>query len=89
MNKLQNWKIILLSLLLCTALGCTSKTQISGTVTYTDGQPVHPGKVCFSTEKETFFGRLDKNGHYSIGEFKDGEGIKPGKYNVWLAETVF
>jgi hypothetical protein len=68
---------------------CSDKTQISGQVTYTDGTPVYPGKVCFTAGKNTFYGRLSKEGHYSVGEFKDGEGIPAGKYDVWIAETGY
>jgi hypothetical protein len=69
--------------------GCSDKTQISGQVTYTDETPVYPGKVCFTAGKNTFYGRLNKEGRYSVGEFKDGEGIPAGKYDVWVAETGY
>jgi hypothetical protein len=68
--------------------GCSDKIKISGTVTFSDGEPVNFGSVCFNSNNKTYYGYLDKNGHYSPGELKDGDGVPHGNYNVWLSGTV-
>lgn len=34
-----------------------------------------------------FQGGLQKDGRFSIGEWKDGDGIPPGQYRVWIANA--
>ncbi|GHT38202.1 hypothetical protein FACS189427_12140 [Planctomycetales bacterium] len=67
--------------------GCSNKVRIGGTVTFEDGQPLVVGSVCFRNDKITYTGFLDKQGRYRIGEMKDGDGIPPGTYQVWLTGT--
>jgi hypothetical protein len=62
--------------------GCSSKVRISGNVTFPDGEPLTVGAVCFETPENSFIGRLDKNGHYSVGENNNGDGIPQGTYTV-------
>ncbi|MDR1140552.1 MAG: carboxypeptidase-like regulatory domain-containing protein [Planctomycetaceae bacterium] len=63
--------------------GCSDKIKISGNVTFTDGKPVDFGLVVFESPKESFSGRLDQNGHYTINE-----GIPAGTYKIWLSGTA-
>jgi hypothetical protein len=82
-------KILLFSLvLLLVFTGCSGKAKVSGYVKFTDGEPVTLGEVCFGTKDRTYFGRLNKNGYYVLGEIKDGDGIPAENYTVWLARTV-
>jgi len=48
---------------------------------------VNFGEVCFETAQNTFLGRLDSNGDYTVGDTKDGAGIPPGDYIVYLSGT--
>jgi hypothetical protein len=69
-------------------IGCSNKVKISGTVTFSDGEPVNFGCVCFDNNGKTYYGYLDNKGHYSPGELKDGDGVPCGNYKIWLSGTV-
>jgi hypothetical protein len=78
--------ILLLSFsVLC--LGCSQNVHVSGKVTYEDGSPVKFGTVKFETESYQFTGSI-RNGAYDAGVTKGGQGIPPGTYKVWLANTA-
>ncbi|MDR0870035.1 MAG: hypothetical protein LBN39_04505, partial [Planctomycetaceae bacterium] len=49
--------------------------------------PVNFGEVCFETPQNTFIGRLDDTGHYTVSNTEDGNGIPPGDYTVYLSGT--
>jgi hypothetical protein len=68
--------------------GCSDKIKISGNVTFMDGEPVGFGSVVFESPKESFSGRLDQNGYYTIGISNDGKGVPAGTYKVWLSGTA-
>ena len=71
--------VLLLSLLLT---GCSDKVAVTGNVTYSDnGEPVKFGMVIFNGDKEQGRGTI-KDGYYSAGLLKDGEGLPPGLYTV-------
>jgi hypothetical protein len=74
-------------LLLLLFSGCSPNIHITGHVKFDDGEPVNFGEVCFETEKNTFLGRLNQNGYYTVGNTKDGTGIPPGDYTVYLSGT--
>jgi len=64
------------------ATGCSGNMVVTGKVTYSDnGEPVQSGLVVFTGEKEIGRGVI-KNGGYSIGLIRDGDGIPPGTYTV-------
>jgi hypothetical protein len=75
-------------LLLSVSTGCSKNIKVTGHVTFTDGEPVNFGSVCFETCENTFYAKLDENGYYSIGDTQDGVGIPAGEYQVWLSGTV-
>jgi len=68
-------------------IGCSDVIKVRGKVTYTDGTPVTHGCVTFECDREVALGMLDQSGNYRLGRFKDGDGIKPGHYSVWLTGT--
>lgn|GEM_PF-350908 len=70
-------------------VGCSDVVKVKGKVIFSDGEPVTHGCVTFesSDSNELALGMLDKNGNYSMGRNKDGDGIKPGTYKVWLTGT--
>ena len=64
------------------AFGCGKNVSVKGKVTYSDtGEPVKFGMVVFTGEKEIARSAI-KDGKYSIGLIKDGDGIPPGTYTV-------
>ncbi|MDR1958847.1 MAG: hypothetical protein LBQ54_07375 [Planctomycetaceae bacterium] len=71
----------------CLFSGCSPNIRITGQVRFDDGEPVNFGEVCFETAQKTFLGRLDQNGNYAVGNTKDGTGIPPGEYTVYLSGT--
>jgi len=66
---------------------CSDVIKVHGKVTYPDGTPVTHGCVTFECGQELALGMLDKSGNYRLGRFKDGDGIKPGSYSIWLTGT--
>ncbi|MDR3232281.1 MAG: carboxypeptidase-like regulatory domain-containing protein [Planctomycetaceae bacterium] len=79
---------VFLLILLFVLTGCSQNLKVTGTVTFSDdGSPLPHGAVVFETKAKSFMGRLDKQGRYSIGVEKDGTGIPPGNYKVWLTST--
>ncbi|MDR0327690.1 MAG: hypothetical protein LBI05_05270 [Planctomycetaceae bacterium] len=64
------------------ATGCSKYVKVSGTVTYSDNdEPVMFGTVVFSNPTEEGRGAI-KDGKYSVGRIKDGDGILPGTYTI-------
>ena len=62
--------------------GCSQYVKVSGTVTYSDtGEAVKSGAVVFTGEKEIAQGII-KDGKYSVGRVKDGDGVLPGTYTI-------
>lgn len=75
-------RTVLLVLLCLFAAGCNNKISVTGQVTYSDtGEPVKFGVAIFTGETVTGRGTI-KDGKYSVGLGRDGEGIPPGKYTV-------
>jgi len=64
------------------AFGCGNNVKVKGTVTYSDtGEPVKFGMVVFNGENMVGRGAI-KDGKYSIGRIKDGDGIPRGTYTI-------
>ena len=78
-------------LMLCfmvSLVGCSDTIKVRGKVTFSDGEPVTHGCVTFESDSnELALGMLDNNGNYVLGRHKDGDGIKPGFYKIWLTGT--
>ena len=82
----MNYKTLLSGMLLLTSLcfiGCGSgHVTVSGTVTFSDnGEPVKSGSVIFTGDKVMGRGTI-KDGRYSVGLIRDGDGLPPGTYTV-------
>jgi hypothetical protein len=86
-SPMKNFFPVLIVLLMLFT-GCSDKVKITGQVKFDDGEPVNFGKVVFNGKGKSFFGNISKDGHYSPGEIKDGDGVPYGTYKVWLAGTV-
>ncbi|GHT13554.1 hypothetical protein FACS1894170_09690 [Planctomycetales bacterium] len=79
--------ILLFSLFALCVAGCSNNVRVSGKVTYEDdGSPLKYGVVMFVAEKNQFRGII-KDGVYDVGDVKQGEGIPPDTYKVWLINT--
>jgi hypothetical protein len=65
--------------------GCGNYVQFGGKVTDSDGQPYTKGYVIFTDAKFSARGKLQSNGTYTLDSLKDGDGLVPGKYQVYLA----
>ena len=86
MNKMR-LTFFFIIVFLGVSVGCSNYLKVSGTVTFDDGEPLTVGSVCFRSESNTFHGKIDKNGYYSPGGLKEGEGIPYGNYEVWISGT--
>ena len=68
-------------------VGCSDRVAVTGKVTYPDDSPVQIGEVAFSDGRLVYRGNIDKNGGYKLGGVYEGDGISPGKYEVYLMGT--
>jgi len=81
-NFVFRYRLGTLFLVCLVALGCSPNVKVTGTVTYSDnGEVVKFGTILFTGEQEIGRGVI-KDGKYSVGLSKDGEGIPPGTYTV-------
>lgn len=80
-------KYVVCLVLLCAFIGCSQGTRLTGTVSFDDGTPVTKGDVVFDSSKESFFGTITADGHYTTGGEKEKQGIPDGVYTVWLSGT--
>ncbi|MDR1925414.1 MAG: hypothetical protein LBQ66_13670 [Planctomycetaceae bacterium] len=66
--------------------GCGGKfVPFSGKVTTSDGQPYTKGYVIFTNGKESARGKLQADGTYKLDSLRDGDGLAPGNYQVYLS----
>lgn len=83
----QSFYFLFLSFLVLVAFGCSGKVKVGGTVKYSDDDSlVNSGEIVFSDGVTSARGSI-KNGRYSVGLMKDGEGIPKGNYQV-TAESI-
>jgi hypothetical protein len=62
--------------------GCGNKVKVSGNVKFPDGEPLSTGRVVFENDQFYYYGNLQKDGSFSVGTRRDGDGIPRGKYRV-------
>ena len=77
--------ILMLGLLLI--IGCSSKVSVTGKVTFEDGSPLEQGQVMMESAGYRVAGTIQQGGRFSLGELKDGDGVLPGEYDVWIVGT--
>jgi hypothetical protein len=76
---------VLLFLLLFLS-GCGNKfVQFGGKVTDSNGQPYTKGYVVFTNDKVQARAKLQSDGTYQLYSLKNGDGLAPGKYQVYLS----
>jgi len=75
--------------LLVVMVGCgESKVLVSGKVVFEDGTPIGTGQVLFNSPDYAVTGNIQPDGTYKLGERKDGDGIRPGKYTVSVVNVT-
>ncbi|GHT41410.1 hypothetical protein FACS189443_3140 [Planctomycetales bacterium] len=86
---MKNFTAHLLTLLIITLFvtGCGKSISVGGKVVFSDGEPLGTGKVVFEDGKNAYRGKINEDGTFSLGQLKDGEGIPPGRYQVYVAEA--
>ena len=82
--------LISFSLFFCILLaaGCGGNVKVTGTVTFTDGEPLTTGQVVFENEKISAMGKLSDDGTYTLGTDKENNGIPKGQYRVYITGAV-
>ena len=63
--------------------GC-GDPKVTGQVTFPDGTPLTKGQVMFQKDGFVASGDISKDGYYSAGKLKDGDGLPPGQYQVYI-----
>ena len=74
----------LMSLLLLSLVGCSGNVTTVGTITFADGTPLSEGQIFFQDDKHEFMSLVKPDGTYSIWGVREGDGLPPGTYNVYL-----
>ncbi|MGL4943796.1 MAG: hypothetical protein ACRC46_11480 [Thermoguttaceae bacterium] len=67
-------------------IGC-GDPKVTGKVKFSDGSPLPVGMVMFQSGNFLGSGTLNSDGTYTAGKLKDGDGIPPGTYEVFLSGT--
>jgi hypothetical protein len=68
------------------SVGCNNTfVPFGGKVTGSDGQPYTKGFVIFTNDKYSARGKLQPDGTYQLDSLKDGDGLEPGRYQVFMA----
>jgi hypothetical protein len=75
-------------ILLLSLVGCSNKVGVHGKVSYPDGKPLATGSVIFQNEKMMAEGHIKPDGTYRLGMLKEGDGIEPGSYQVFISGAV-
>lgn len=73
-----------LCLLVLLSCGCAPKVRVDGSVSFSDGSPLEKGAVMMSDGRSMYQGNIKPGGKFSLGVLKDGQGIPPGTYKVWI-----
>jgi hypothetical protein len=86
LNAMKNFTYLLFVVLLLS--GCDSKQRLTGTVMFSDGEPLTVGTVVFSTP--TFISRasVGADGTFKVGTTAEGDGIPPGTYKVYVVDAM-
>jgi hypothetical protein len=70
-------------------VGCgDSNVPMGGRVTYSDnGEPLEKGTVAFTKGAFQARGEIKEDGRYTIGSFKESDGLPKGTYQVSVGAT--
>jgi len=75
--------VILLAVTLPIMAGC-GMPKVSGKVTFPDGAPLTTGTIFFEADQHTYQATIHRDGSFNMGVLRDGEGIPPGTYRVFV-----
>lgn len=87
----SSWRNLCCGLLVTLVAGCgnAGRLPVSGRVTFPDGSPLTEGMVvCEGSDGKRAImvrGDLDKDGRFTLGSERPGDGVAPGKYRVLVA----
>ena len=65
--------------------GCGQGFKVVGKVTFPDGTPLTVGTVCFTDNTITATGKVNAQGEYKLGMSKEGDGVPPGSYRIYIS----
>ena len=82
---MKKYLTIFLPLLVIIFIAGCGDPKVTGKVTFPDGTPLTKGQVMFQKEGFIASGDLQKDGTYSAGKNKDGDGLPPGTYKVFIS----
>ena len=86
-NSRYGFGFIAILVLIC-AVGCGDKIKFGGKVTFSDdGSPLTAGTVVFATDTLEARGSLQADGTYKMSSDKEGDGLPPGKYKVYIRDA--
>jgi hypothetical protein len=63
-------------------VGCGGKTQVTGKVTFDDGEPLTTGEVRFESGNYLASGKIQPDGSYRLSSIGENDGIEKGSYKV-------
>ena len=83
---MRNYRSVsfLIPLLLFSLVGCSGNVTTVGTVKFADGVPLSEGQIIFQNAQHEFLSLIKSDGTYSIWGVREGDGLPPGTYNVFL-----
>ena len=89
LQTMKYYSFLLLLAVLLLAVGCSNKVLLSGTVTFTDGEPVPEGVVIFHADKGGTIsqGGIKSDGTYTVGTDTQKDGLPRGTYRVSIGGT--
>ena len=86
------WLMVLLAMAMVAGCGGGSTHPVEGSVTFTDGSPVTGGSVVFSSvdlqPPVSVRGGIGRDGTFSLGTQRPGDGAPAGKYRAVVAEPL-
>src|SRR5262245_57297473 len=88
-GRSMRWLCVLIPVLALLAVGCASgRYPVNGRVTYEDGTPVESGTVVGEATVDGkavgVQGGIGKDGSFSLGTERPGDGAPPGTYKVLI-----
>lgn len=75
-------------ILLVCLLGCSENEKLTGTIRFSDGEPLTTGTIIFENERFLSRSFIKKDGSYNVGSLKAGDGIPPGRYRVYITGAM-
>lgn len=62
----------------------SNNVQVTGKVSFEDGNPLPEGRIIFQDEQFEYFSDLNPDGTFCLWTVREGDGIPPGNYRVYL-----